>query len=104
MRKGMPRASTAVERLVPLAIVLVAQIVSEPKLERATVVRDLGDAPQASQHLRLRGLVEAFDLAVAFGIAAGAEHEMDAELGARRRRVIGDEARSVIEVEDIEQA
>jgi hypothetical protein len=70
----------------------------ETELEGTTVVVDVGGG-EAAQDVGSSGLVESLDLAVALGIARGAEDDADVELDRDLGRVVGDEAGAAVEVE-----
>lgn len=93
----------AIERFMGPNVVLVLDVMTQPKLQRAEVRIDIG-AGQAPQHVVLGGLVESLDLPVPFGITLAPVDEADVEPHAHRVRVIGNEAGAPIEVQHIHLA
>jgi hypothetical protein len=93
----------AAQRLVRLPVVLVVEEVGQPQLEGAAIVVDVGCADKPTQDLGLRRLVEFLDLAVALWIGSGAEHEVDVEAVASGGGVVGAEARTAIEKQDVHE-
>ena len=85
-------------------VVVARQEVAQPQRERRAGRVHVGGAVEGTQHLIMGGAVEALDGAVALRIPGGAVDQQGVQAALNhRRRVVGDEARPVVQKEQISE-
>jgi hypothetical protein len=85
-------------------VVLGLKVVLEAKLEHLGVWVDIGAAVESAEDIRQRCLVELLDLSVPLRVSLLAKDEEGAEILDDRRRVLGDEAGAVVQIDSSEKA
>jgi len=88
-----------IETLMGMVVVLVFQVVSQAKLQGRAAGIDLKPFGKSAQNLGFCGPVEAFDFAMSLWIGFLSMDQVRSQLGNETNRIVGNESRSVVEIE-----